>query len=181
MRILLLSTAAIALSGCSWLGLGGHHGSTHAQNNSYGAYKTSQQPSQHNTNHLARWNVEGGYGRELMAGGNLLSGADNGLVQSTPTKVTMKSAYDTGNRFDLGGSYALNPNRKLILNGFKSKFDGERQAIGTQGGATLSGEISDYDSYGIEAGMRQYFLPMNAPLVRSVRPYVEGSYRCNSC
>ncbi len=174
MRILLLSTAAIALSGCSWLGLGGHHGSTHAQNNSYGAYKTSQQPRQHNTNHLARWNVEGGFGREFMAGGNLLSGADNSLRITTPAKLSMKSAYETGKRFDLGGSYAVNPNRKLIVNGFQSKFDGERQIIGTQGATTLSGQISDYDSYGIEAGMRQYFLPMNAPLVRSVRPYVEG-------
>ncbi len=175
MRIVLLSTAAIALSGCSWLGLGGHHGGSYGHHNTgHGTYKAQPMKHQHAGNTLARWNFEGGYGQEFMTGGNAIQTADNSLNLTTPTKTTMKSAYEVGERIDLGVSYALNPNRKLILNGYKSQFDGERQNFGTQGATTLSGQFSDYESYGIEAGVRQYALPVRAPIVNSVRPYLEA-------
>ena len=176
MRIVLLSTAAIALSGCSWLGLGGHHGNSYGHNAGYGAYKAKpvKKPCSNCGNTLARWNIEGGYGQEFMTGGNALTSANNDFINITPAKTTMKNAYEVGERLDLGVSYALNPNRKLILNGYKSKFDGERQILGTQGASTLSGRFSDYESYGIEAGMRHYALPVRAPLVNSVRPYIEA-------
>lgn len=176
MRIVLLSTAAIALSGCSWLGMGGHHGNSYGHHNqSYGAYKAKpMKKSCGDCNTLARWNVEGGYGQEFITGGNALQTAPNGERITVPGKVTMKNAYETGERLDLGVSYALDPNRKVILNGYKSKFDGERQNFGTQGATTLSGQFSDYESYGIEAGLRQYALPVRAPIVKSVRPYLEA-------
>ena len=177
MRIVLLSTAAIALSGCSWLGLGGHHGNSYGhQSAGHGTYKA--QPIKKSCgncgNTLARWNIEGGYGQEFMTGGNALTSANNEFVNITPGKTSMKSAYEVGERFDLGVSYALDPNRKVILNGYKSKFDGERQILGTQGRGTLSGQFSDYESYGIEAGLRQYALPVRAPIVKSIRPYLEA-------
>jgi hypothetical protein len=176
MRIVLLSTAAIALSGCSWLGMGGHHGNSYGHHNAgYGAYKAQpMKKAHHHGNTLSRWNVEGGYGQEFITGGNVIQTAPNGLNLTAPTKTTMKSGYEVGERFDLGVSYALDPNRKVILNGYQSKFDGERQIIGTQGATTLSGQISDYDAIGIEAGIRQYALPVRAPIVKSIRPYLEA-------
>lgn len=174
MRIVLLSTAAIALSGCSWLGLGGHNGNSYGHNAGHGTYKAQPKQHNHSSNTLARWNVEGGYGREFLTGGNVISTAANGLNLTTPNKVTMKNAFEDGERYDLGASYALNPNRKVILNGYKSKFEGERQNLGTQGASTLSGQFSDYEAYGIEAGVRQYALPVRMPLVKSIRPYLEA-------
>lgn len=176
MRIVLLSTAAIALSGCSWLGLGGHNGHTSYghHNAGHGTYKAQPKRHHHTGNTLARWNVEGGYGQEFISGGNALTTAGNNFAALTPGKVEMKEAYEVGERIDLGVSYALDPNRKVILNGYKSDFDGERQIIGARGTETLSGQFSDYESYGIEAGFRQYALPVRAPLVNSIRPYLEA-------
>jgi len=178
MRIVLLSTAAIALSGCSWLGMGGHHGhhgtSYGHHNAGYGQYQAKPVKHRHAGKTLARWNVEGGYGQEFITGGNAIQTAPNGLNMTSPTKTTMKSAYEVGERLDLGVSYALNPNRKVILNGYKSEFEGERQILGTQGATTLSGQFSDYESYGLEAGLRQYALPVRAPIVNSIRPYLEA-------
>ncbi len=176
MRIVLLSTAAIALSGCSWLGLGGHNGNSYGhQNAGYGQYKAKpKKKSCTNCNTLSRWNVEGGIGQEFITGGNVLRTADNGLAGTTPNKVTLKSAYATGDRTDLGVSYALNPNRKVILNGYISESDGSRQNIGVQNGSVVAGEFSDYQSYGIEAGIRQYALPVRVPYLKSIRPYVEA-------
>lgn len=177
MRIVLLSTAAIALSGCSWLGLGGHNnGNSYGhQNAGYGQYKVKpQKKSCTNCNSLSRWNIEGGLGQEFVTGGNVLRTADNALVGTTPNKVTMKSAYATADRADLGVSYALNPNRKVILNGYLSESDGSRQNIGVQGGSTVAGEFSDYQSYGLEAGLRQYALPVRVPYIKSIRPYLEA-------
>lgn len=176
MRIVLLSASAIALSGCSWLGLGGHHGNSYGQNAAHGTYKA--QPMQQSCGGcektLARWNVEGGYGQEFLTGGNAVQSAPNGLSLPVPNKLTMKDTYEVGQRLDLGVSYALNPNRKVILNGYRSEFEGERQHFATQGTSTLTGQFSDYESYGLEAGLRQYALPIRMPLINSVRPYVEA-------
>lgn len=174
MRIVLLSTAAIALSGCSWLGLGGHAGNTYNHANSYGTYKAQPAKPCCNGQTLSRWNAELGVGQEFLAGGTLISGDANGIAGVNPAEVSMKNAFEVGDRFDMGVSYALNPNRKVVLNGHVTSFDGERQFIGTQDGQALNGNITDFQTYGLEAGLRQYILPVAVPVVKSVRPYVEG-------
>ena len=86
----------------------------------------------------------------------------------------MSDAYAVGYRAALGGSYALNPNRKLTFQGTYSQFDGNEVSWGQQGGGTLRGTMSDYKSYGLEAGIRQYARPSRFPILKSVRPYIEG-------
>jgi len=87
----------------------------------------------------------------------------------------MKDAYDTGFRAELGGSYALNPNRKITGNVFIDEAESAgRQDWGTVGGETLTGALSDYKSYGAELGLRQYFAPRRGVILKSIRPYVEG-------
>ena len=68
----------------------------------------------------------------------------------------------------------MNPNRKLSLTGSYATASGEDVNVGTINGDDLTGTMSDYERYGVEAGLRQYFTPTPVPLVRSVRPYVEG-------
>lgn len=173
MRLLLLGTATIALSGCSFLGIGGskHHYNT---GSSYG-YNTSnsaccdQKP-------LSRWNLEAAVGPEFIVGGDALTGSQTNALPGVVSAgdQSMKDVYDPGMRYELGASYALSPNRKLTLMGSYAEAEGEQVNLGTIAGNTLAGRMGDYERYGIEAGLRQYFMPQRAPIVKSLRPYVEA-------
>ena len=173
MRIVLLSAAAVALSGCSWLGLGGNSGS---YGHDVGTYKAAS----HNNDGcngctLSRWNVEGGVGTEFITGNKFLRASQAEAIPGTAlTSVSMNDAFDEGLRYEIGGSYAMNPNRKVSVTGYNTSHNGNRVTLGRQGAAAVIGDVSDYDSYGVELGLRQYALPIKAPLIRSMRPYVEG-------
>ncbi len=183
MRILFLSTAAIALSGCSWLGLGNNN---HQQ--SYNSYKkqggqyakqaySAPTSSCTSGNCLSRWNVEAAVGPEFSVGGGRAITGDftSPLANTDINTIDMDDAYSTGYRAELGGSYAVSPNRKFIGNVFYSEAEGEDNLnLGTLNGDQLTGNLSDYKSYGAELGLRQYFNPVRAPLVKSIRPYVQG-------
>ncbi len=172
MRVLLLGAATIALSGCSWMGAG-HQKSN--QSSDYGYYSSSKDECCVGGKSLSRWNVEAGVGPQFMVGGDAITGD-----QIHPTNggesgvVSMSDAYETGMRYELGGSYALNPNRKVTLMGHYATADGEDVTAGTIGGNAVTGTMGDYEAYGVEAGIRQYFAPKAAPVFGSIRPYVEG-------
>lgn len=184
MRILLTGTAAIALSGCSFLGLGAG-GYSHGP-----SYGHSPAPSYNPCNPYAglngnaactrssTWNVEGSVGQEFIVGGDFTTPDDVAAIAGlTPGAVSMKDAYDSATRYELGASYAMNPNRKIAVMGSYSNASGNDVALGTIAGPptnTLRGTASDYTALGIEAGVRQYFRPRQAPLVNSIRPYVEA-------
>ncbi len=183
MRILLLGAATIALSGCSFLGLGGHKDYSHYNaNNGYYAH-TSQvahkAPKSSCQSHqcLSRWNIEGGIGPSFNVGGTAVTGDEtNDLPGVAINNIKMKDAYDTGVRAELGGSYALNPNRKVTA----MAFIDEAESAGRQDwgqideGVNLTGALTDYKSYGAELGLRQYFAPRPGLILPSIRPYVEG-------
>jgi len=173
MRILLCGVAAIALSGCSWMGFGqGHKHSSHGDGQYYSKAKSNDGCCVGGQT-LSRWNVEGGIGTEFVVSGDAITGSQThpGFLGPTTTinDVSMNDSYDMGYRAELGGSYAVNPNRKITVQGFYAQADGNDVAWGTQDAAVLRGQMSDYKSYGIEAGVRQYF-PPNAIM----RPYIEG-------
>jgi hypothetical protein len=177
MRLLLLGAATVALSGCSWIsGSSGHHG---PMTNNQGYYSHSNNDvCCDDAKSLSRWNLEGAIGPEFIVGGDAITGDrindpfPGAVVASDVT--SMKDAFDPGMRYELGGSYALNPNRKLTLMGSYAKAEGEEVNLGTINGDALTGNITDYERYGVEAGLRQYFTPKRAPLVKALRPYVEG-------
>jgi len=177
MRVLLLGAAAIALSGCSWLGIGGkstsHKDSYKA---GHGQYQQAGTSSCVSGQCLSRWNVEGGIGVASFVGGDAITGSDLNPGQDvTVNDFSMRDAYDTGIRAELGTSYALSPNSKVIAmaNYQKNKSSGPLN-LGTIGGEALTGELTDYKSYGVELGLRQYANPVKVPLVKSARPYIEG-------
>lgn len=235
MKKLLLGVAAIGLSGCSWLGLGGQNA---PQTQTYGAYNQGQVATQHhggtwtqaptprqsynqayNQSHtqgtsawnsaqtvtqypsagvayntasqpikavkpngccvggktLSRWNVEAGIGPEFFIGGDAISGDEiNDIPGVTSQARSFNDVYDPGFRYDLGASYALNPNRKVTANLFYANADGEETSLGNVNGEEVVGRLDDYERYGVEVGLRQYARPIAAPLVNSVRPYIEG-------
>jgi len=177
MRVLLIGIAAITLSGCSWLGLGGNGYSSQNSGTQYGQYSAPKPAGGCNSaGCLSRWNVEGAIGTAFLAGGSALSNSGlNADSTAVLNDISMNDAYETGFRGELGGSYALAPNRKITANGFYQEHDSEdRLDLGTIGGETLSGRFSDYRSYGGEVGLRQYFAPRFAPILKRYRPYVEG-------
>lgn len=169
MRLVYLGAAAVALSGCSWFG-GSSNYSSH-QSSSNGYYTQGGECCKP----LSKWNIEGAVGPEFIVGGDAFTGGDihpaPGVTASTQS---MKDVFDPGVRMELGGSYALNPNRKVTLMGSYAKASGEEVNMGTYGGSSLTGEISDYKRIGVEAGVRQYFRPHRVPVVKGLRPYVEG-------
>ncbi|WP_189495910.1 hypothetical protein [Algimonas arctica] len=182
MRKLLLGAAAISLSGCSFLGLGGHGAHQGYNAPSYGTGYASTgskcSPSHAvlaNGNCLSRLNIEGGVGASFHVGGDVVTG-DKGTFPGTNVRnVSYEEAYDTGIRYELGASYALSPNTKVSATGFIDEADSAGNLnFGTVGGAAFTGSMSDRKSTGLELGLRKYFNPKSAPLVRSVRPYVEG-------
>jgi len=234
MKKLLLGVAAIGLSGCSWLGLGGQnvqqsqphgtyynqgqiaaqqHGGTWTQapsprqnynriyNQGPASWNAVQPPAIHQPSAgvtyntasqpiravkpnngccvggktLSRWNVEAGIGPEFFIGGDAISGDEiNDIPGVTSQARSFNDVYDPGFRYDLGASYALNPNRKVTANLFYANADGEETSLGNVNGEEVVGRLDDYERYGVEVGLRQYARPFAAPLVNSVRPYVEG-------
>lgn len=182
MRILMLGSAAILLSGCSFLGLNGskdYNKNYNPQTGYYGQQQATQPaPSSkcHSGNCLARWNLEGGVGPVFATGKNIITSSRTNDVAGTDfNSISFKDAYDTGVRAELGGSYALAPNTKISLLGHYEQADSDgAQNWGTIGGEQLTGALTDYESFGAELGLRQYFQPMNGVILNSVRPYVEA-------
>ena len=130
----------------------------------------------HTGNCLSRWNLEGGIGPVFAAGSNIVTADRTNNVAGTDfNSVSFSDAYETGVRAELGGSYALAPNTKVTLLGHYERADSDgSQNLGTINGQQLTGALSDYEAFGVELGLRQYSAPWKAPLVNSLRPYVEG-------
>jgi hypothetical protein len=181
MRFLMLGSAAMLLSGCSFLGLGGQKDYTNynSQTGYYGQQQAVQPKSAstcHSGNCLARWNIEGGVGTSFAAGRNIITASRTNNLDGTDfNSISFADAYETGVRAELGGSYALAPNTKVTFLGHYEQADSEgTQDWGTIGGEQLTGSLSDYEAWGGELGLRQYFKPVNGVILNSVRPYVEA-------
>ena len=174
MKKLLLGVAAIGLSGCSWLGLGGEQTQTVQQ---YGQYNDQAKSDGCcvGGKTLSRWNVEAAVGPEFFVGGDAITGDRiNNIPGVTSQNQSFNDVYGTGIRYELGGSYALNPNTKVTANVNYANASANETTLGTVNGTDVVGTLSDYERYGIEAGLRQYARPVAVPLVNSIRPYIEG-------
>ena len=171
---LLIGTAGLALSGCSWLGMGGPTYTAPAPVAAPGVYAPAAAPCCQPR--LSKWNLEGGVGPSFLAFGDAVTGEEaHAQLGADLRDLSMDTVYQDGVRVEAGVSKALAPNTKLSLTGNYTNHDSEGVVDwGTIGGERLTGGLSDYTSYGAEAGLRQYGRIARAPLVRSVRPYVEG-------
>jgi len=185
MRNLILGVSAIALSGCSWLGLGGnnHDYRNHNQYGHSGSYNYQHAKPRngcHSGNCLSRWNIEAAVGPTFNVGGNAVSGSQtNAESPANINDVNFSEVYKPGVRGEIGGSYALNPNRKVTANVFYEEAESDGVVnfgtVGTANPRNLLGSLSDYKSYGAELGLRQYFAPRRGGrIIGNIRPYVEG-------
>ena len=169
MKKLFLGAAAIALSGCSWLGLGDKQ--VHHDRSSYGTYAQKKDKCCVGGKSLSRWNAELAGGIEEFVSGDIISGGNENAAT-----LEYGDVYGAATRIEPAVSYALKPNRKVKLSGFYKTASAEDQTvIGTVNDTPITGQFTDYKSYGAELGLRQYFGIKRAPLVKSIRPYVEGN------
>lgn len=125
---------------------------------------------------LSTWSLEGGIGPAFLIGNEAVTGDKiNAANPNTVNNIDMADAYDTGIRADIGISKALTPNRKISLSAFKQQHNSAgSQNWGIVNDEVLTGELTDYNAYGIEAGLRQYFQPTVLGNSVGLRPYVEG-------
>jgi len=176
-----LGVSTLALSGCSFFnGLMGqptHHGANSHHNGGYYAA-----PACGNRcvggKQISKWNIEAGAGPDFIVGGDAITGGDThqAFVGQQINSISMQDAYDDAYSVGLGGSYMINPNRKLTGQYLYSAASGETNVLGTEVGAATptNATLSDYESHGVEAGLRQYFTPRVIGQSVRYRPYVEG-------
>ncbi len=171
-----MGVSAIALSGCSFLGnLVGHGNHSTKSNQSYGQYNYNNDDCCVGGNALSRWNLEGALGGAYLVGGEGITGSQTSVVTSNVGNFDSQDVWDDGIRAELGGSYALNPNRKVTGNVFYQKNESAGAFdMGDLDGDALRGSVSDLENYGLEMGLRQYFTPRVFGEKIRLRPYVEG-------
>lgn len=176
MRILICGVAAIALSGCSWIG--------HSHNNSnYGAYNYGQNTG-YNQNTVrapkvykpSKLSLTGALGTDFVVGGHAITGNDVPYnAASQIGQVSMQDAFKKGLRAELGAAYRLSNNNEVTLNGFYHTAKGKDGIIGQHvSGNDIQGQLSSYKGMGLEAGLRHNMGVARLPLVKSVTPYIEG-------
>lgn len=171
-----MGVSAIALSGCSFLGnLVGYNGNNSGASHQQGSYSYDNDECCVGGKALSRWNVEGALGGSYLVGGDGITGSRTSIATSNVGNFDSNDIWDDGLRAELGGSYALNPNRKITGNLFYQKNESAGAFdMGDLNGDALRGSISDNESYGAELGLRQYFTPRVFSEKIRLRPYVEG-------
>lgn len=177
MRLLYVSAMAATLSGCAWFGSGSQQSGYDYQARSAAYVSPGHANSCARHSHqgcLSTWNVEAAVGPAFIGGGTAITGDQvNPNSNANIDRVGMTDAYDVGIRGEGSVSYALTPNRKFTATGFYQRHSGNNDVeIGTIGDDTLRGTFSDFETYGAEGGIRQYFTPSRA--IIPVRPYVEA-------
>ena len=179
LQLLLFGSATVALSGCSWLGLGGGKSYSPAAAPVAGGTYAPAAPCC--GERFSKFNVEGAVGTSMIMAGDMVTGQSaHNLGTNNLRDISFDTLYKDGLRVEGGVSAALAPNTKATLMGNYAKYDGEGAVDwGQIGGQQLTGGLSDYTTYGAEAGLRQYAPVYRAPLVQSVRPYVEGRVGAN--
>ena len=118
------------------------------------------------------WSVDVGIGLDNSISGNINSSGIGRL--NNQTVVVLKHSYDdvygTGLHFRFGGGYMLNPNREVRATFTLQSLDAELVPLGDIGTSKLYGQYADYQSFGLDFGLRQY-----TDITPTVRAYGEGT------
>ena len=119
------------------------------------------------------WSIDVGVGWDNVISGNINS-SGIGTINNQAVVIksnTYEDVYGTGLHLRAGGGYALNDNTEV--NGmfvFQSLDADEVTPMGDIGVSNLYGQYTDYQTFGLDVGLRRY---MN--LSSSLRAYGEGA------
>jgi len=177
MKRILLAASALVLAGCNWGGSNyGHQYSNQYQYGNYHGHNGYQTPVRANTHGHHRVNsstaLEFSVGAEEFTGGNIVTPIFEATGQINKTEY--KDIYDTALRVSAGIAHDVAPRTTLIARGFykDAQSSGDRFDFATRNtGQSITGNFSDFKSYGAEVGFREY-LHNNS---NKLRPYMGGT------
>jgi Carboxypeptidase regulatory-like domain len=120
--------------------------------------RTQAQPPQPAPASDYRWSVEVGLGFDNSISGNINSGAvgtinDQAVVV---TKNRYEDVYGTGLHLRFGGGYMLDESTEVRAVFTFQSVDADLTRMGDIGVSSLYGEYDDYQSFGLDVGLRRY-------------------------
>jgi hypothetical protein len=116
--------------------------------------------------------VEVGIGWDNSISGNINSsgvGTINDQVVVI-TKNQYEAVYGTGLHLRFGGGYMINDDSEVRATFTFQSLDADLTPMGDIGSSRLYGQYSDYQSFGLDVGLRRY-----GDLSQNVRAYGEGT------
>ena len=119
-----------------------------------------------------RWNVEFGLGFDNSISGNINSSGIGSLDNQTVviTKNRYEDVYGTGLQLRFGGGYMLRDDTEARVTFTFQSLDADLTRMGDYGASNLYGQYSDYQTFGIDVGLRRY-----GGMSRAARLYGEGT------
>jgi len=118
------------------------------------------------------WSVEFGIGWDNSISGNINSSAigtlDNQAV--VITKNTYENVYGTGLHMRFGGGYLIDEETEVRATFTLQSLDADLTPMGDIGVSRLYGQYADYQSFGLDVGLRRYM-----DVAQGVRLYGEGT------
>jgi hypothetical protein len=117
------------------------------------------------------WSAEVGIGWDNGISGNINSSAIGTLNNQTVAilKNTYEDVYGTGLHLRFGGGYLFRENTEARVTFTLQSLDADLTPMGDIGASNLYGQYDDYQSFGIDFGLRQY-----AQVTPLIRAYGEG-------
>jgi len=105
-----------------------------------------------------RWSVEFGLGFDNSISGNINSGAV-GTINNQAVVVTKnryEDVYGTGLHLRFGGGYMLDESTEVRATFTFQSVDADLTRMGDIGASSLYGQYDDYQSFGLDVGLRRY-------------------------
>jgi len=120
-----------------------------------------------------RWSVEFGIGFDNSISGNINS-SGFGRINGLPVVITKnryEDVYGTGLNLRFGGGYMLNDGATEVRATFTfQSLDADLTRMGDIGASNLYGQYDDYQSWGLDVGLRRY-----VDVANRFRAYGEGT------
>lgn len=119
-----------------------------------------------------RWSADVAFGVDNGISGNINSGAVGTI--NDQTVVVLKNSYDdvygTGLHFRFGGGYMIDDATEARVTFTLQSLDADLVPLGDMGTSKLYAQFADYQSFGIDFGLRRY-----VDLAPQIRAYGEGT------
>ena len=118
------------------------------------------------------WSVEFAIGWDNSISGNINSSAIGTLSNQAVviTKNTYENVYGTGLHMRFGGGYLIDEQTEVRATFTLQSLDADLTSMGDIGVSRLYGQYADYQSFGLDVGLRRYM-----DVAQSVRLYGEGT------
>jgi opacity protein-like surface antigen len=119
-----------------------------------------------------RWSVEFAIGWDNSISGNINS-SGIGTINGQPVVITKnpyEDVYGTGLHMRFGGGYLIDEITEVRATFTLQSLDADLTEMGEIGSSRLYGQYQDYQSFGLDVGLRRYF-----DLTTGLRAYTEAT------